>query len=186
MSSASPIRIQWLHKKIAAQLYPNVKSLSDRYHISLRQAQRDISYLKDELNAPVRYEPSKKGYVYTQPYTLPSFITNENDEAFMDIDSDELSITDTASLSELSGFQMQLPSFCTVAIKDKLAVMELNKYISATKAPGVYECTYRNVDHFLGVLMSLPAHFRIIEPEWLREKMIKNAKRILENNEDAN
>ena len=183
MSSASPMRIQWFHKKIINELYPNVKSLCDRYHISLRQAQRDISYLKTELGAPIRYEPSKKGYCYTQPYMLPSFITDENDENFMEIDEDSVSLEANSKSGSWSGIQMQLPYYCTVTIKDKLAVMELNRYITDTKAPGIYECTFRNVDHFIGVLMSLPAHFRIVEPEWLREKLVKNAKRVIENND---
>ena len=180
MSSASPIRIQWLHKKIIGKFYPNLKSLADRYHISPRQAQRDVTYLKEELGAPVEYSPQKKGYYYSQPYSLPPFITNENDEAFMEAGSDENVFTKGG----LEGLQVQIPYTAIISIKDKLAVMEINRFITETKAPGIYECEFHNIDHFLAVLMTIPSNLRIVEPDWLRETLVKNAKRILENNRD--
>ena len=42
-------RIQWLHKKMTMNSYPNAQRLAERFGISHRQAQRDFTYLKKEL-----------------------------------------------------------------------------------------------------------------------------------------
>ena len=43
------LRIQWFHKKVMDMSYPNAMRLSERFHISHRQAQRDVDYLKKKL-----------------------------------------------------------------------------------------------------------------------------------------
>ena len=58
-------RIQWFHKKISANCYPNASHLSERFEISHRQAQRDVEFLRRELGAPLGYCPTRKGYYYT-------------------------------------------------------------------------------------------------------------------------
>ena len=42
-------RIQWLHKKMTVNAYPNAQRLAERFGISHRQAQRDLDYLRREL-----------------------------------------------------------------------------------------------------------------------------------------
>ena len=37
-------RIQWLHKMVSEQCYPNAKNISEKFDISPRQAQRDIEH----------------------------------------------------------------------------------------------------------------------------------------------
>ena len=39
-------RIQWLHKKLVSKSYPNSHRMAERFHISPRQAQRDLDFLK--------------------------------------------------------------------------------------------------------------------------------------------
>lgn len=46
------IRIQWFHDELTRKTYPNAARLSERFDISVRQAQRDITYMRTDLGAP--------------------------------------------------------------------------------------------------------------------------------------
>ena len=46
MRGSANIRIQWLHEELVRNTYPNAARLAERFHISRRQAQRDIDFLK--------------------------------------------------------------------------------------------------------------------------------------------
>lgn len=73
----------WLDLEIRQQMYPNCSKLAEHFEISLRQANRDLEYLKNTLNAPVRYVAVKRGYTYTDmTFILPNLvITNEEKHA---------------------------------------------------------------------------------------------------------
>ena len=55
-------RIQWLHKKITDKAYPNAHRLADNFDISISQAKRDVIFLKETLDAPLKYDTIKRGY----------------------------------------------------------------------------------------------------------------------------
>ena len=46
MRVSANVRIQWLHGELTRNTYPNAARLAERFHISRRQAQRDIDFLK--------------------------------------------------------------------------------------------------------------------------------------------
>ena len=64
-------RIQWLHKKLCENCYPNAMRLAEKFNISHRQAQRDIDFLKKELGAPLKYSNSQKGFYYSAHFSPP-------------------------------------------------------------------------------------------------------------------
>lgn len=72
-------RIMWFDKEVRGKKYPNSTILAERFEISVRQAQRDIDYLKNSLGAPLRYIPEKRGYDYEDDaFTLPYvYLTQE-------------------------------------------------------------------------------------------------------------
>ncbi|WNS45728.1 WYL domain-containing protein [Paenibacillus sp. MMS20-IR301] len=72
-------RIQWFDQQIRNQCYPNSHTLSSRFEISRRQAQRDIEYLTESLRAPLRYVAKQRGYMYEDnSFVLPHlYITDE-------------------------------------------------------------------------------------------------------------
>ena len=43
------IRIQWFHDELTRKTYPNAARLSERFDISVRQAQRDITYMRTDM-----------------------------------------------------------------------------------------------------------------------------------------
>ena len=46
-------RMIWFHNRVAANAYPNAGTLAEQFEISSRQAQRDIEYMRDSMNAPL-------------------------------------------------------------------------------------------------------------------------------------
>lgn len=176
------IRIQWLHKKLTMKSYPNAQRLAERFGISHRQAQRDFEYLRRELGAPIAYDNSRKGFYYEESYVLPVLLSSDNDDLYIP------EIFNVHSKQELAAdesiIQMQIPYSATIEIKNKLTALELSNYIVAREPHDRYVCEFHSVEKFLGMLLSMEADFRIVEPYWLREKILRSAKRVVENNKD--
>ena len=175
-------RIQWLHKKLTTGSYPNAQRLAERFGISHRQAQRDFEYLRRELGAPIAYDNSRKGFYYEENYVLPVLLSSDNDDVYIP------EIFNVHSKQELAAdesiIQMQIPYSATIEIKNKLTALELSNYIVAREPHDRYVCEFHSVEKFLGMLLSMDADFRIVEPYWLREKILRSAKRVVENNKD--
>ena len=176
------IRIQWLHKKLTLGSYPNAQRLAERFQISHRQAQRDLDYLRKELGAPIAYDNSRKGFYYTETYSLPVLLTSDNDELYIPEIFNVKSQRELAA--EESIIQMQIPYSATVEIKNKLAALELSAYIIAKKPHDRYLCEFHSIERFIGLLLSMDADFQLIEPLWIRERIVRNAQRVLKNNEE--
>ena len=173
-------RIQWLHKKMTMNSYPNAQRLAERFGISHRQAQRDLDYLRRELGAPVAYDNSRKGFFYTHPFVLPVLFSSDNDDLYI---PEIFKAKNQELAAGESIIQMQLPYSATVEIKNKLTALELSAYIISKEAKNRYVCEFHSIERFLGLLLSLDSDFRVIEPFWLRERIIRSAKRVLNNNE---
>lgn len=172
-------RIQWIHKKILNNSYPNAQRLAERFRISHRQAQRDLDLLRRKLGAPLEYDMSRKGFYYTQPYTLPILITSDNDELYIQEIS---SLRDDEELgADESIIQMQIPYSATVELANKLSAIELSNYIVAKQGRNRYFCEFHSIEKFIGILLSMESDFRLIEPEWLRERLVRCAERVIAN-----
>lgn len=174
-------RIQWLHKKMTMKSYPNAQRLAERFGISHRQAQRDMDYLRRELGAPIAYDNSRKGFYYTQAYVLPVLFSSDNDDLYMP----EIFNAEARDLAaDDSIIQMQIPYSATVEIKNKLTALELSNYIVAKLPQNRYSCEFQSIEKFIGLLLALDSDFRLIEPYWLRERLVRSAKRVLDNNQE--
>lgn len=176
------LRIQWLHKKLCEDCYPNAMRLAEKFNISHRQAQRDIDFLKKELGAPLKYSNSQKGFYYTSEFSLPAVVTTEKDSEYID------------TINELGGFgrlaakqsvmQLHIPYTATVEIKDKLTVMNMRPFITTLKSRNTYECEFQSVEMFLGAIIVMDSDIKILAPDWLKEKLVSTAERILKNNKE--
>lgn len=66
-------RILWFDEQVRAGRHPGSGTLAAQFKVSLRTAQRDIEFLRDGLQAPLRTVPGEKGYAYDDPgFYLPS------------------------------------------------------------------------------------------------------------------
>lgn len=180
-------RIQWLHKMISEKCYPNAAHLADKFSISYRQAQRDVDYLRRELGAPMSYSAMRKGYFYTEDYSIPLLLETENDADFHDVLRGMREFDDRTA--ERSVLQLQFPYTATLQIKDRMTVLNLRSFIVADEPHHQYRCEFPSVELFLGVIMATGADIKIIKPQWLKDRLVEFATRVLVNNppdEEAN
>lgn len=174
------LRIQWLHKKLCDNCYPNAMRLAEKFNISHRQAQRDIEHLRRDLHAPLKYSAANKGFYYDKEFSLPMFITNEGDSEYVDVINALGRMSD--SIADRSVIQMQIPYTALLEIKDRLTVMNMRPFIIGQQPKHIYECEFQSIEMFIGAIMAMDSDIRIVSPDWLREKLIATAEKVLKNN----
>ncbi|MDF2519894.1 MAG: transcriptional regulator protein-like protein [Clostridia bacterium] len=77
-------RITWFDQQLRAKTYPTRERLAEKFEISIRQAQRDIDYLKNSLGAPLNYDAKKRGYYYEdETFVLPNIIIGEDEKKML-------------------------------------------------------------------------------------------------------
>ena len=59
-------RMQAIHEDLAANLRPNCTSLASRLEVSAKTVQRDLEFMRDQLQLPIEYDAPKRGYCYTR------------------------------------------------------------------------------------------------------------------------
>lgn len=73
-------RLLFIERKIKEGAYPNCSMLAGEWEVSAKTIQRDIDYLRDELNAPIAYDSLRRGFYYTeQDFSLPAMNISESD-----------------------------------------------------------------------------------------------------------
>jgi predicted DNA-binding transcriptional regulator YafY len=73
-------RLLFIKQEIKGGKYPNCKKLAEAYEVSTKTILRDIEYLKYQRDAPIEYDPLKKGYYFTEPeWDLPALSLSEGD-----------------------------------------------------------------------------------------------------------
>lgn len=66
-------RIIWWDGEMQACRYPSLAKCVERFEVSERTARRDITFLRDALNAPVEYDLRRRGYCYRGAgFSLPA------------------------------------------------------------------------------------------------------------------
>lgn len=175
MSAAT--RIQWLHKYIANGRYPNASRLAERFGISHRQAQRDVDMLRTEYGAPLAYSALHRGFYYTEEYALPSYRTNANAMDYMEAVTGQRNY---AAKQEI--LQMQIPYAAVLRIPDKLTRLDFAPFIIKEETRGNYLCEFHSPDQLLGLILATEADITILSPDWLRERLVRSAERVLRNN----
>ena len=168
-------RIQWLHKYIVNMRYPNASRLAERFGISHRQAQRDVTSLREDFGAPLAYSAEHRGFYYTEEYSLPSYTADESEFDYMDAVMGDRSVKDEA-------LQLQIPYSAVLRIPDKLTRLTLGRFIVGEESRGNYICEFQSVEMFLGLLLSAESDVTILKPEWLRRRLVLSAERVLRNN----
>ena len=170
-------RIQWLHRYIAEMRYPNASRLAERFGISHRQAQRDVKSLRNDFGAPLAYSTERRGFYYTADFSLPSYTVSANEYDYV-----EAATGNSAYGAKQEILQMQIPYSAVVRIPDKLTRLELQQFIVGEEKRGHYICEFHSVEMFLGILLSAETDIVILKPDWLRQRLVSAAERVLRNN----
>jgi predicted DNA-binding transcriptional regulator YafY len=81
LSSRPPLaRIMAIDLAIRSCGWPNAGTLSLELEVNPRTVRRDITYLRDQLHAPVEFDPVRHGYYYRDPsFRLPFFQLTEGE-----------------------------------------------------------------------------------------------------------
>ena len=82
---SAKFRTRWRHvllidERIRYGEAPNCQQLAAELEVSRRTILRDIDFLKYDLGAPIEYDPSQRGYIYTEPnWSMPSLRITEGE-----------------------------------------------------------------------------------------------------------
>ncbi len=57
-------RVFYFHQEILKDRYPNSRTIAEEFEVSIPTAKRDITYLKDRLQAPLIFNRKHNGYTY--------------------------------------------------------------------------------------------------------------------------
>jgi len=73
-------RYFWFHRQVKARRYPNAGDVARQFEVSTKTAHRDIAFMADRLDAPLAYDPRRRGYYYTdEGFELPAFWFGEEE-----------------------------------------------------------------------------------------------------------
>ena len=73
-------RLLYIDREIGKGGYPNYSQLAKGYEVSVKTIQRDIDYMRYQLDAPVEYSAKNRGYFYSEAnYKLPAISVRESD-----------------------------------------------------------------------------------------------------------
>lgn len=78
------LRLVFIDRKIREGMQSgrlaNCRSMAEEYEVSAKSILRDIDYLRNQRDAPLDYDPKRRGYFYTEEnYALPALTLNESD-----------------------------------------------------------------------------------------------------------
>jgi len=73
-------RVLYIDTKIRSGGYPSKNSFAEYFEVSGKTIERDFEYMRDRLNAPLRYSAENRGYYYADNnYFLPSLVLSEEE-----------------------------------------------------------------------------------------------------------
>ena len=65
-------RLYFFHQRVKDRMFPNTRTIMERFEVSESTARRDIDYLRDFLLAPLEYDRQKNGWYYSEDgFKLP-------------------------------------------------------------------------------------------------------------------
>jgi predicted DNA-binding transcriptional regulator YafY len=73
-------RLLFIDREINTGKHPNCSSLAEKWEVSCKTIQRDLDYMRYQLNAPLEYSAKHRGYFYTEKnFQLPAMDIKESD-----------------------------------------------------------------------------------------------------------
>ena len=73
-------RLYRIEKEIASGKYPNSDDLARMLETSISTISRDIEFMRDQLRAPIEYDPLNRGFYFTKKtFRLPASFTSSED-----------------------------------------------------------------------------------------------------------
>lgn len=190
-------RIIWFHNRVAENVYPNAGALAKRFEISSRQAQRDIEYMRDSMNAPLEYCAKERGYRYEKEYVLPSFFLSKGEKEIVRLLAEQNRTLGTFGygkyrgqaeiLSKISAPKEKAnegmtknPFFAEIEmVGSRTSAAPLDYFLCGKVDGQKYTYAFFDPDVFISVLIASHLEFKINKPNWLREHMKERLSQLL-------
>lgn len=190
-------RIVWFHNRVNGEKFPNARLLAGCFEISLRQAHRDIEYMRDSMNAPLVYEAKERGYRYEKEYVLPSFFLSEGEKETVRLLAEQNRTLGTfgygkykgqaeilskisASATEESRTMTKEPFFAEIEmVGSRTSAAPLDYFLCGKVDGQKYTYAFFDPDVFISVLIASHLDFKIVKPNWLREHMKERLSQLL-------
>ena len=72
--------MQRIHQLLQSDKYPNCTRLGKDLEVSAKTIQRDLDYMRDQMQLPIDYDAVRHGYFYRHPVSaFPSFVASEGE-----------------------------------------------------------------------------------------------------------
>lgn len=75
------VRMQHIDRELRNNRYPNCTRLAGHFEVSSKSIQRDIDFMRDMLQAPIEYDPRRKGYFYRETWNFDPAAVLDRQEA---------------------------------------------------------------------------------------------------------
>jgi predicted DNA-binding transcriptional regulator YafY len=73
-------RLLFIDAAIRAGTYPTISSFIERFEVSERTVRGDLAFMRERLNAPLKYDRTRNGYYYTDAtWVLPTMFATEGE-----------------------------------------------------------------------------------------------------------
>jgi predicted DNA-binding transcriptional regulator YafY len=169
-------RLQTIHHEIKEGRHPNTRSLGELLSVSSKTVQRDIDYLRDELDAPIEFLREENGYAYSRDdYVLPFLPVDGQDLFSIGVAAQVMALLGGTPLSRtLRSCYERLARLMPPAVRLRPEAVREQLTLRATAFRPVREETWQAVSDALqkGVALSIryrhpgegPGEPRVIRP----------------------
>lgn len=169
-------RLQTIHHEIKEGRHPNTRSLAEQLSVSSKTVQRDIDYLRDELDAPIEFDRDENGYAYSRnDYVLPFLPVDGQDLFSIGVAAQVLALLGGTPLARtLRSCYERLARLMPPAVRLRPEVVREKLTLRATAFRPVREETWQAISEALqkGIAMSIryrhpgegPGEPRVIRP----------------------
>lgn len=179
-------RIVWFHNQINDNKFPNARKLSDTFEISLRQAQRDIEYLRNSLNAPLNYSAKERGYTYSCEYSLPVFFLSQSERQLINAivnrcqkissfgyNEYDAQVEVLTKISQVNNTLKNISKDPFIAqiqyLGNRKSTAPLDYFPHKYLENNVVEYLFFDPEIFMSALLASGLSFTIIKPKWLKK-----------------
>jgi predicted DNA-binding transcriptional regulator YafY len=169
-------RLQIIHHEIKEGRHPNTSSLAGQLSVSSKTVQRDLDYLRDELEAPIEFRREENGYAYSRDdYVLPFLPVDGQDLFSIGVAAQVLQLLGGTPLARsLRSCYERLAKLMPPAVRLRPEIVREKLALRATALRPVREDTWQAVAESLqkGVALSIryrhpgaaPDEPRVIRP----------------------
>ncbi len=155
-------RLQTIHHEIKEGRHPNTSSLARELGVSSKTVQRDIDYLRDELEAPIEFLRDENGYAYGRDdYVLPFLPVDGQDLFSIGVAAQVLQLLGGTPLARsLRSCYERLARLMPPAVRLRPEIVREKLALRATAFRPVREGTWQAVSDALQKGISLSIRYR--------------------------